>query len=108
VVAVDAIVRADHPAARQRTGTALTTASSVSSSLRALAGEPRQRRRAPRARCACATVAARFPELAAQLRTTDDALFIVCIEHADAEPLLVRRAPIIVPRSPAARPRSTG
>jgi len=38
-----------------------------------------------------------FPALAAQLRATDDVLFIVCIEHDDADPLLVRPAPIIVP-----------
>jgi hypothetical protein len=38
-----------------------------------------------------------FPALAAQLRANDDVLFIVCTEHDDAIPLLVRPAPIHVP-----------
>lgn len=38
-----------------------------------------------------------FPALAAQLRATDDALFIVCAGHDDTLPLLVRPAPINAP-----------
>jgi hypothetical protein len=38
-----------------------------------------------------------FPALAAQLRATDDVLFIACTEHDDANPLLIRPAPIVVP-----------
>jgi len=38
-----------------------------------------------------------FPALAAQLRATDDVLFIVCIKPDDTIPLLVRPAPIHVP-----------
>jgi hypothetical protein len=38
-----------------------------------------------------------FPALAAQLRATDDVLFIVCTEHDDPDPLLIRPAPIVVP-----------
>jgi hypothetical protein len=38
-----------------------------------------------------------FSALVARLRATDDVLFIVCIEHDNADPLLVRPAPIVVP-----------
>jgi hypothetical protein len=38
-----------------------------------------------------------FPALVGRLRRTDDVLFIVCIEHDSADPLLVRPAPIVVP-----------
>jgi hypothetical protein len=38
-----------------------------------------------------------FSALAAQLRATDDVLFIVCAEHDDPDPLLIRPAPIVVP-----------
>lgn len=37
-----------------------------------------------------------FPALATQLRVTDDVLFIVCAEQDDANPLLVRPAPVRV------------
>ena len=38
-----------------------------------------------------------FPALAARLRDTDDVLVIICIERDDADPLLIRPAPIVVP-----------
>jgi hypothetical protein len=38
-----------------------------------------------------------FSALAAQLRATDDVLFIVCAEHDDPARLLIRPAPIVVP-----------